>query len=341
SVRGVIRRKIDQLGEDDRRLLVAASVQGYEFGSRVVALVIERDTAEVEDRLDELDRVHAFVRLVREQELPDRTLTLRCRFVHVLYQNALYASLGPTRRASRSAAGAEALLECCGDGGGGVAAELALLLEVARDFSRAADYFLVAAQNAAHICAHQEAGALARRGLDLLASLPDTPERARKELALQITLGPAYIASRGYAAPEVDPIFRRARALCGRAGTPSQVFGLMLGTWEWHGVRGELRLCKDFAAEGMEFARRLNDPGMLMEAFFTSGSNLLYRGDFAAARDCFATAVAEYDDRERTRNWAAHTGHDAGVTCRSNLAVCLLHLGFPDQALQAHHAAGA
>src|SRR5262249_3507645 len=104
SVRGMIQRKIDQLGEDDRRLLVAATVQGYEFDSAVVARVLERDAAEVEERLDELDRVHAFVRVVREQELPDRTLTLRYRFVHVLYQNALYASLGPTRRASLSAA---------------------------------------------------------------------------------------------------------------------------------------------------------------------------------------------------------------------------------------------
>ena len=107
SVRGMIQRKIDQLGEDDRRLLVAASVQGYEFDSAVVARVLERDAAEVEDRLDELDRVHALVRTVREQEFPDRTLTLRYRFVHVLYQNALYASLGPTRRASLSAAAAQ------------------------------------------------------------------------------------------------------------------------------------------------------------------------------------------------------------------------------------------
>ena len=37
SVRGMIQRMIDQLGEDDRRLLVAASVQGYEFDSAVVA----------------------------------------------------------------------------------------------------------------------------------------------------------------------------------------------------------------------------------------------------------------------------------------------------------------
>ena len=149
SVRGMIQRKIGQLGEDDRRLLVAASVQGYEFDSAVVARVLERDAAEVEDRLDELDRVHALVRMVREQEFPDRTLTLRYRFVHVLYQNALYASLGPTRRASLSAAVAQALQGFYGEKSGDVAAELALLLEAARDFSRAADYFLVAAQNAA------------------------------------------------------------------------------------------------------------------------------------------------------------------------------------------------
>ena len=53
SVRGMIQRKIGQLGDDDRRLLVAASVQGYEFDSAVVARVLERDAAEVEDRLDE------------------------------------------------------------------------------------------------------------------------------------------------------------------------------------------------------------------------------------------------------------------------------------------------
>ena len=214
SVRGMIQRKIDQLGEDDRRLLVAASVQGYEFDSAVVARVLERDAAEVEERLDELDRVHAFVRLVREQEFPDRTLTLRYRFVHVLYQNALYASLRPTRRASLSAAVAQALLGYYGEKSADVAAELALLLEAARDFARAADYFLVAARNAARVFANQEAVVLARRGIELLASLPDTPERARKELALQITLGPALFATKDWTAPDVETAYTRAHVLC-------------------------------------------------------------------------------------------------------------------------------
>ncbi len=170
------------------------------------------------------------------------------------------------------------------------------------------------------------------RGLGLLENLPKSPQRDATELELLGPLGTAYIASRGYAAPEVEPVFRRARELCECAGQPEKLFALMLGIWEWHTVRGDLRLCVDLAAEGMEFAGRLQDPGMSMEALFMSAETKLYRADFAGARDHFATAVSEFDDRERTRLWAAATSHNAGVTCRSNLAVCLWHLGFPDQA---------
>src|SRR5262249_34258579 len=115
SVRSMIQRKIDQLSEADRRLLVAASVQGYEFDAAVVAKALALDAAEVEERLEELQRVHAFVRRLHEREFPDTTLTLRYRFVHVLYQNALYAMLTPARKTSLSTAVAQALLAHYGE----------------------------------------------------------------------------------------------------------------------------------------------------------------------------------------------------------------------------------
>ena len=62
------------------------------------------DPADVEERLEALERVHVFVKRGEEHEFPDRTLTLQYQFVHVLYQNALYASLQPTRRAALSGA---------------------------------------------------------------------------------------------------------------------------------------------------------------------------------------------------------------------------------------------
>ena len=67
-------------------------MQGYEFDSAVVAQALNLDADEVEERLEKLERVFAFVKLTSEAEFPNRTLTLRYRFVHVLYQNALYAS---------------------------------------------------------------------------------------------------------------------------------------------------------------------------------------------------------------------------------------------------------
>src|SRR5262249_29242294 len=109
----------------------------------------------------------------------------------------------------------------------------------------------------------------------------------------------------------------------------------MLGIWEWRIVRGDLRLCVDLAAEGRALAESVNDPGMLMEALFMSGTTHFYRAEFAAARDCCQHAVTTYDDRERTRFWTAFTKHNAGITPRCYLALSLWHLGLPDQALRA------
>jgi tetratricopeptide (TPR) repeat protein len=160
SVRSMIQRKIDQLNESDRRLLIAASVQGYEFDASVVANALKQDAADVEERLEELERVQVFVRRMSEREFPDGTLTLRYRFVHVLYQNTLYALLTPARKGALSLAVAETLLGNYGDQQATIAAELALLFEAGRDFARAADSFITAANNAARIHANQEAVAL-------------------------------------------------------------------------------------------------------------------------------------------------------------------------------------
>jgi predicted ATPase len=146
-------------------------------------------------------------------------------------------------------------------------------------------------------------------------------------------LAPAYIAVRGYAAPEAGPVLHRARELCERIGQPAHLLGILLGTWEWRLVRGDIRMCVDLAADGMALAARGRDPGMLMEALFMPGVTKFYRAEFADARAYYEKAIAFYDDRARTRLWAASTGHNASVTHRCYLALTLWHLGYPDQAM--------
>jgi predicted ATPase len=333
SVRSMIERKIAQLGDEDRRLLVAASVQGYEFDAAVVAKALGQDAADVEERLEGLERVHAFIRLVGEHEFPDRTLTLRIRFVHVLYQNALYASLRPTRRASLSAAVAQALEGYYGEKSATVAGGLALLWKAARDFPRAADYFLLAAQNAVRLFANQEAVALARRGLGLLEALPDTPERARKELALQITLGSPLIATQGWAAPEVQNTYTRAHELCRQVGETPQLFPALWGLWFFH-LRSEIQLARQLGEQLLSLAQRAQDPGLLLQAHHALGPTLEHIGDWASAQAHLEQGIALYDPQQHRTHAFLYGGHDPGVCCRCHSAWCLWMLGYPDQALR-------
>jgi len=334
SVRGMIQRKIDQLGDDDRRLLVTASVQGYEFDSAVLARVLERDAAEVEERLDELDRIHAFVRVVKEHEFPDRTPTLRYRFVHVLYQNALYATLRPTRRAQLSASVADALLGYFGEKSAEVAAELALLLEAARDFARAAGYFLLAAQNTARVFANQEAVALARRGIKILASLPETPERDRQELALQITLGPALFATADWTAAEVEKVYTRADVLCCELGESPDLFPAQWGLFLYHIARGEIETALDQGLKLLGLAQRAEDPALLLQAHHALGPTYTLVGDWVSSQTHHEQAIAYYDSRKHFTQAHLYGGHDPCVCCQSFAAKSLWMLGYPEQALQ-------
>ena len=179
SVRSMIQSKIDQLSDADRRLLAGASVQGHEFDTAVVAKSLGMDPAEVEERLEILDRVHTFVHLIGERELPDATLSLRYCFVHVLYQNSLYTGVTATRKAALSAAIAQALLGFHGERSSEIAAELALLFEMARDYARAADYFVMAARNAWAVRASQETIGLLQRAIANAEKLRDEARHAR------------------------------------------------------------------------------------------------------------------------------------------------------------------
>ena len=72
SVRSMIQRKIDSLSEQDRRLLQAASVEGAEFHSVVLAAAVSADAADVEERLENIERIHFFVQRIGEKEFPGR-----------------------------------------------------------------------------------------------------------------------------------------------------------------------------------------------------------------------------------------------------------------------------
>src|SRR6185295_1938298 len=126
-----------------------------------------------------------------------------------------------------------ALLAHYGDQSSLVASETALLFENARDWMRAAEHFYLAAKYPLRLRAHREAAVLARRGLELLERLPETPERARQEVRLQFALGIALQPSEGLAAPEVVEAYRRAQALSQVEIDATSHAPLLWGLWSF------------------------------------------------------------------------------------------------------------
>ena len=106
SVRDVVLRRVDRLGDDCRLALSYASVIGSEFELELLA----RASGEDEDSLvDVLDAAIA-ARLIDEHDGASGSY----RFAHDLIHHALYGSLGATRRARAHRRIAEALEGLCG-----------------------------------------------------------------------------------------------------------------------------------------------------------------------------------------------------------------------------------
>jgi predicted ATPase len=332
SVRSMIEKKVDQLSEADRRLLAVAGVQGTAFDSLVLSEALDVDAGETEERLHDIDRVHGFVRLVGEREFSDGMLTLRYRFVHVLYQHVVQSLLTPTRRVAYSARVANTLLRHYGQDAPTIAAELALLFETGREFARAAEYFLAAAQNSARLFANREAAALAKRGLALLSRLPESEARARQELKLRVTLGVALMSLRGYVDPEVEEAYTKAAALCERLGESMELFPTLWGLVTFHHVRAEMPQAVLRADQLLRLAENSGSSPALLQAHNAQGITGLVMAKTEPALEHFNQVIALYDPARHAAS-AILVGHDPGVLARCYAGRALWYLGYPDRAL--------
>ena len=325
SLQDLVMVRLDRL-DGDRDVAQLAAALGREFGYELLAAAATVDEPTLQAEL---------AKLVQAEILYPKGRPPRCTYLfkHALLQDALYNSLVKHKRQHFHRRIAEVLEARFPQTADTQPELLGHHFTEAGLNEKAVGYWLKAGLRSRERAADREAIGHLTKGLALLETLEETREHDEQKLRILTTLAPAYIAVRGYAAPEVGPTLLRARELCQRIGDEPQLFGIMLGEWEWHLVRGDLRPCSDLAADGMALAERLDDPGILMEALFMPGATMFYRGQFADARTCCENAVAAYDDRDRTKFWTGHTGHNAGVTHRCYLALTLWHLGYPDQAL--------
>ncbi|HSB60677.1 MAG TPA: AAA family ATPase, partial [Vicinamibacteria bacterium] len=170
------------------------------------------------------------------------------------------------------------------------------------------------------------------QALGLLGGLPEGPERDRKELSLQLALGSPLMAVRGYAAPEVEKTYARARALCRAAREEAQLFPAVQGLWQFYMVGGELPPSREMAEQLLTLAGNAGDSALLLLAQRALATTVFLQGDLAACRELTEKGLALYDASQH-RALAFRYGHDPGVAHGLYAAWALWLLGYPDQAL--------
>ena len=189
-------------------------------------------------------------------------------------------------------------------------------------------YWLKAGQQAVARSAMTEAVAQLQKGLDQLASLPDKSRREALELNLQITLGPALIATRGYSSAEAGDTFARASTLAEQLGRSDYDVALLYGLSGYHLVRSEYRLALPLAERMQQIGDERSDAATILQARWMRAMIQYHRGEFVAARDLFEQCLQE----PHRQTYSALAAEDPYCTALGYLANTLAYLGYFDQA---------
>jgi class 3 adenylate cyclase/tetratricopeptide (TPR) repeat protein len=326
TVQGILTSRIDRLPADAKDLLQTLAIIGREFPLSLIRAVVAKSDDELNRLLDDLQ----LGEFVYEQPAVGDTEYI---FKHALTQEVAYNSVLSERRKllhERTGRAIEALyadhLDDHLDG-------LVHHYSRSANAGKAINYLHLAARQCAMRTAHLQALTYLNRGLELLKSLPESPERARQELAFQIAKGRSLYPTQGWAAPETGRAFGRARELCERFGDRTLLFTVLQGLRLFHQFRIELETARQLGEQLLALAEELNDPAMLRSAQGSLGLGLLWMGELVAAR--------EHLERMRGPTGSIEAGllsgagdYDQMAAGLSLLAWDLAILGYFDQAMK-------
>jgi class 3 adenylate cyclase/tetratricopeptide (TPR) repeat protein len=196
--------------------------------------------------------------------------------------------------------------------------------------AKAVAYWLTAGRQARRRSALAEAEALCRKGLAALAGLPDHDARAEQELNLRLTLTPALIYTKGFAAVEVGENLTLTRTLCDQLDRPLDFMRLSVSQWAYHLTRAELNIALTLAEEIENIGGAQKDAGLQSEARYPTATTHFVLGEFTSVQAVLAPCFSRAEPEGPSETSAASTSFAPHVAM--TLATALAYLGYVDQA---------
>jgi predicted ATPase len=283
--------RLDRLAPVKEIAQIGAAL-GREFSHGLLVAVADRPEAQLQAALDQLVAAEL---VYRRGTAPDVTYS----FKHALVQDAAYGALLKSRRQQLHTRIAQVL-----------EAQFPNIVETQPELlaqhytgagltEQAIVYWEKAGERAIQSSANAEAIERLSKALELLETVPETPERIRRELALQTRLGPAVHAVKGFASPDVETVYNRARELCARvADCPELLFSTLRGLWIFHMLRARHNAAYELAGQMLTLAQREGSQSLHLEALKALGQSRFYLGEFVGAATQLQDALRLYNPEQ-------------------------------------------
>jgi class 3 adenylate cyclase/tetratricopeptide (TPR) repeat protein len=330
TLQDALMARLDQLNRA-KEVAQRGAVLGREFAYELLQAIAPQDEDTLQAGLAQLVEAE----LLYQRGRPPRA---RYLFKHALIQDAAYASLLKSTRQHVHQQIAE-VLEARFPISVETQPELVAQHYTAADCTeQAVVYWQRAGQQASERSANQEAISHFTTGIELLKTLPETPEHTQRALTLHVALGAALQIAKGFAVPEVEHAYTRARELCQQVGETLELAPVLFGLWRFYVTRPRLHTARELGDTLLRLAQRTDDPALAVVAHYALGFTWLCLGALPAAHQHLRDGIARYTPEQRHAP-VFRMGQDPGVACREYAAVTLWVLGYPAQALARLHEA--
>jgi predicted ATPase len=278
----LILKEVEGLSPEEQRVLEAASVAGLSFTATEVAAVDQGEEERVEAVCDSLVRRHRLITAHESEEWPDGTITAGYQFLHAVYQQVIGLRVGHARQVRLHRLIGERLEAGYGTRTDEIASHLAVHFEQGRD-KRAVYYRLQAAEHALRQNAYQEAHLHSTRGLALIETLPDTPERKRLELGLRQLVSATLYITRGFMDTELEANLQRAWQLCRELEDDTALVSTLIGLGRLQVMRANRAASIELEQQESRWAERVHETRLLVQLHTQLTAVMVARGLHARA----------------------------------------------------------
>ena len=336
------------LGREWTAELLHKIAAGVDLGNNIFT-----DFSSLKDELDKL--VNVFI-LNRNETTNNQ---FRYTFRHPLLRETAYQSLLKSRRQQYHQQIAEVL-----EHADGFQPELVAYHYTEAGLpEKAVDYWHSAAHRALERSANVEGVRHIMQGLAALETLSTNANTAaqqvaaeQRELELQTTLGTALIATKGYASPEVEAAYTRARELLETLEKREETyvedesetlfdrikdlrFPVLFGLWLSHLVRGRLLSARELGEACLAIAKQAENQAFEVEAHRALGATLYYLSEFKSALAHLEAGIERYQPQHHPVPAFLHYVAEPGMTLLAYSAPLLWCIGYPSQAEERIHQA--